>query len=266
MSNIKITLKGLSIVYLVENIWKIVFICDNTHPINFKWKKNDEQWSNPITLAPVRTDPKKQVIRTIIIDMKEPKPLTQVLDYPPEMFDFTAEYAHKNGINWNDSGELDLAYMSMPNATLRTSGLSKDPYQIKIAESLSSTASIIGQVTRKLEANIEINSGGSIQIVTDDGIEATPPLPFESGTNYSLYFNNDCDKSTKDLNDFNKYYSLIEDAVDRTIKFSAGEKTFSAISEMFFINDLEAFIMTPGETNCDPGSGGRKPIKDFPNF
>jgi hypothetical protein len=245
MTKISITIKGLSIIYRMNGIWKVIFICDRTHKLHFLSSKNTEPLVYHQDLAYSDRD---RILNFTNSDVVPAEP-AQGQDFD-KVFKMIGEYAHKDGIIWErksfDNGFLLANYtivcLSVPNSIVYTKTLTRAHY--KVHNLLSNDKRDIGFVAKEVGIDIELRSG---RVDLKDGNNIIAPIPFETdGTIHNIILDNDCRDSECTNQDFFMYYRLLTDALNPRQTFDAGQH--------ISLNRRKTRRGTAG--NCDPIDGG----------
>lgn len=248
---VEILINGLAICFQKDNVWNVVFICDDVHPINFK-VDNVVHAQSPLR--------KPGKVRSISFNIGTSPNL------PPakgsafnNIFNMAANYAHGPGkLNIASSGTTDKISMKIPSATLDTESLTRNKYFVQNADVKGDPPLIINEIADIISATFHITDevNGLIMTIKEEGAaDINIPFPFKEGT-LTLTFDNDCGNDCRG-NDFIQLYDFVR-ATDGK-RFVAGQ--VRAGSALLFSDPrrVENFSMkfVPFSSlngNCDPAA------------
>lgn len=248
---IELKISGLAIFYRTGSFWQVVFICDSTHPANFRHGGS------------LRWTPLHKLGKDRVISIYADNPIAPRV--PPQGVDFTSilnmaePRMHGNGrLKVRRTTTKDIISMLIPAAELDSDTLTDKDYYI--LDQSNGSLTDIGPVAKTVKATVRLNAGaGFTMLVTDgDGTSNLVTVPFADRTTYVLEINNDCGDFCKNENDFLFYYEWLNDDTGR--KFLAGKITraLSQKLENFFKTEERATALTqrsmlmPENGNCDP--------------
>lgn len=240
MAKVTIITEGVGLFYLKDGFWKVIFPFDeNCHQVKFSFKKagEEENESEPIVLA----KPK----RTIQIEAVNPTPASVAREGADidDFLDLTANYSHANGIKLKDDWQEKAVFLLIPNAKFSVDKLTENVFLL--AE--NDETKLIRKFANSGAAEIELEDKGNISIRNEENEEI---FVSEPGFDYTLTFNNDCDKvdPAESTGDFEMVYNVIEDKENSARRFEErqylGAMSMKKNKEMVFIN-----VSPPSTTN-----------------
>lgn len=250
---VEIRISGLAIFYQIGNVWQIVFICDATHPVNFK-HGSAADWTTlakPDENRDISVYADKQIENGFKGDNYE-----QILNMAKDM--------HGNGkLKVRRSGERRLVFLSIPSAKIDCQTPTNDRYYIIEPDG---KFRYINSVAKTVKASIQMEKGNGLTMIIkdNDGTSLLASVPFnEKYTDkqpYPIEFYNDCEGESSESNDFLIYYEWVKDKDNENKKFTAGRvngnlkdilDAAEKNGETVNIFD-EKVILSPENGNCDP--------------
>jgi hypothetical protein len=257
-TTVKILFNGLALVFEEVDHWKVIFLCDKKHKLNFSHFKNYGSPSPPISLHTKG--------REISIKVEPSRPSVGVTtgDNYEKIFNISSLYAHRDGVNLRKPAnmkKLDRVDLTIPYAKLFTETDTGVNYEIKKKGStvnptpLAPVAEIVG-------AEIKLNAGEKLLVIGKDALfPDLPEFPYDGNSIYTLSFDNDCGLDCDSSDDFGLYYDLIYDAKDPKLEFRAGRK--GTVKDVLVDEDEESGakeqyseepirFLAPPDGNCDP--------------
>jgi hypothetical protein len=228
-------IRGSAICYL-DNAWRVIFITDETHPVNFA--HNSTSAPKIDTLRVPKTD------RDIFIFVD--KPVNPTPGKGPnfdDILNMAAEYMHghpKVKVKKTPSPGREIITMTLPVGILDRKDLTPRNYYIEQVTPIPTGKIDLGRkVASSIKINMKLNRGSGMSMVIQERGEPTTLLtfPYRDGFTLNLNFDNDCGQDCKTENDFGMYYDWVKD-IGEIRRFSAGK--------------LDVAVSLQG--NCDPVS------------
>ena len=252
MTKINITIRGLSIIYLQNNEWQVVFICDNNHKLHLLSSIDNE----PLVYQEDLAYPDRDRILNLTMAATNPSANTGA-DFD-KIFKMTGQYAHKNGIKWErnflDRGfflaNYTVVWLSIPNATVFTKRLTRLNYVVENKKPGGGPKRDIGKVAKEVGIEIQLTNS-TVNLM--EGNEEIASFGTDV-TTHNIVLDNDCRARNCTNQDFFMYYRVLSDAIDSQQKFDAGQHI-----------SLKGKKMLGTAGNCDPidGGGGGGPLTNF---
>ena len=209
---VEILIKGLAVCFREGNFWRVVFICDGLHPVNFLHNEA------PHAQSPLQRNFTDRDISFEGASVSSPSPGPAFNN----IFNMAADYAHKPGnLKLLRTGMTKFISMLIPSASLDTKCLTKRKYFVQ-EDRYGAPVLIIDRVARIISAKFEVpGPAGLTMIIKEAGVpDIRVPFPFQNGTTLTLTFDNDCGILCHE-NDFYLYYDLVKDKGWK--KYVAGE-------------------------------------------
>ncbi len=239
---VEIHIKGLALCYARDDVWNVVFICDDVHTLDFT------EVDSGNTSVPLHKTGKDRNVSFNIGSSPISNPVKGAnFD---SIFNLRADYAHdKTELKMNRTGNTDIVWLKIPSATLDTAELTPRKYFVQEAK-LGFPVRIIDQIAHDIKATFEITDGSNLGVSINDQEETIEmSFKYQDGKTLKLEFDNDCGDNCRE-NDFIYVYDVIE-AVDGK-KYVAGQikNTNVVFSDA---NGKNKNVILSAETgNCDP--------------
>ena len=238
---VKILISGLAIICQVpgEEFWKIVFLCDAAHPLNFR----DSQGGSNRQLFNGQDG-------SIVFshEGKITSSLGRGTDYDKIFNIASSRYGHgADTLRVNRTGTWKVFTMLIPSAVLGMEPHSGVNYVVKDYP-FGGNRQEIGEIAKVICAEIDLDDSGGLTMIIDDGTGSTVIKHYDSDT--ELRFDNDCHVASKSADDFLEYYYWLEDTVHRGRKFVAGKAPLLIVQDTDKLDKGVEFSSDQG--NCDP--------------
>lgn len=253
--NVEILIKGLAACYREGNFWKVVFICDGIHPVNFLVNGVSHAQS------PIQRDFNDRNISFMGVP---DSPLSTGPAFN-SIFNMAANtYAHGRGkLKLARNGNTKVISMLIPSASLDTYCLTQRKYFVQ-EDRRGAPVQIIDRVAGVISAKFEVTAtSGLTMIIKEKGVNDIPILfPFVDGTPLTLTFDNDCGEFCHE-NDFYLYYDLVKDKSKKKlmagqvlnshmIRFSSTAKIGNLVTDTTIPIFDDGSDPSPDLGNCDP--------------
>ncbi|HEX8197783.1 MAG TPA: hypothetical protein VF571_16445 [Pyrinomonadaceae bacterium] len=253
--NVEILIKGLAACYREGNFWKVVFICDGIHPVNFLVHGEIHEQS-PLQ----REFSDRNISFTGVSD----SPLSTGPAFN-SIFNMAAEdYAHGHDkLKLARNGSTKVISMLIPSAILDTYCLTRRKYFVQ-EDRRGAPVRIIDRVAAVISAKFDVTAmPGLTMIIKEKGVDDIPVhFPFVDGTKLTLTFDNDCGEFCHE-NDFYLYYDLVKDKTKKKlmagqvlnshmIRFSSTAKIGNLVTDTTIPICDDGSDPSPDLGNCDP--------------
>lgn len=233
---VKIVIFGSAICYLKDEMWQVIFITDETHPVNF---------SHDGSAAQIPTLRESGIDRSITLFMDnpvQPKPgfggkFGGILNMAKDMH---GENALQVKRTFEEGREI--ISMAIPSGILDMDTLTKENYYIQqISRDVLPRQPLDRPVAKSLKIEVNLKEGKGFSMLIQDGKGINNlQFPHAAGTTLNLKFDNDCGQACKTENDFGLYYDWLKDT-DGVTKFTAGKMAAS-----------KGITIMSEQGNCDP--------------
>jgi len=211
--NVEILIQGLAVCFQEGNAWRVVFICDGIHPVNFLHN------GTPHAQSPLQ---RRFTDRDISFTGVANSPASTGAAFN-RIFNMAADYAHGPRKLMKFEGNRRRKFISMliPSASLDTHCLTQRKYFVQEARR-GAPVRIIDRVAGVISAKFVVTDpAGLTMIIREQGLpDISVPFPFQDGTPLTLTFDNDCGVFCHE-NDFYQYYDRVKDKAGK--EFVAGQ-------------------------------------------
>lgn len=249
-TRVEIHIVGLALCFFKNEVWNVVFVCDNVHPLEFTYPRGTGTASSSLREANRDLDINFSADEFTRID--EP-----FGDNFWRLFNMAAPYAHGSGkLRIERRRNLtDLVWMRVPAATFDVIRTTDNNYFVQEQRYAGAPVEIIGQVGKEAVLVFEMRERLAMNITDPDDGAYSRRYEFENGSGViRLSFDNDCYANCTH-NDFLDLYELVIDgSAGSERKFAAGQVKSTLINaRRDESNSQTGFsIMSPQYGNCDP--------------
>lgn len=236
---VKIRIDGIAACYHKNGDWSVVFICDETHELNFY----DQRQLNRISLKGA------EFIRITAENTTKPTEPAKGEEHDGlnfcKTFNLTADYAHDRGVkptHRERDRNCNCTLMTIKDAVFYMAEQTDKKY-----DSVLDVVSPAGDkdennkpadfVANAVGAEITMPAGSWLRIETNEGL--VKRYQISGYEELRLFFDNNCHSGKCDSeSDFKMYYKHFKDAVEPDRKFKVKQSGVT--------------LKTPGRTNCYP--------------
>lgn len=250
-STVKIHFEGLAACCYNGKNWEVVFICDDTHVLNFY----DTRAMNKTSLRKA----KRINIRAegSVVPRKPFATETEESLNFNKVFNMTASYSHDKGVkrkrgnNGFDQNRVDNIMMTLENAFFFSAEQTDKKYDsVELINDEPTKEYHVGYVANVVGAKIVLGGAGRVEVAVEGVENSSVTYDLGEGEILNLIFDNNCETGKcHQESDFRMYYNFLEDKNDDRNKKREFEVKIDENVEPF---DENKMLANPGRVNCYP--------------
>ena len=248
MTTLTIRVRGLAICYLRDAAWKVIFVCDNVHPLTLTYPVGSGTAS--VSLREQGRDLDLELRSQNLGPAKNPYAAN--ID---RLFNMAAGHAHgRDKLKLMRRRKItDLAIMTVPVSLAGVSQTTDGYYFVQEQSHPGMPVKIIDPVAKEVVFTVGIADKVTLSVTDPKDPKYTKSFEIEGGgSDIELDLDNDCDNKCTH-NDFLDLYEVVIDGSEsKERKFAAGKVIGDIPNAMPRVIKPLGGTMSAEQGNCDP--------------